>query len=523
MTTQPGPTLAISIGDATAVPLMQGSVADALHRAAERFPERPAIVWAEGDGFAQLTYSQMLAEAQAIAWWLLARAQPGDRVAIWSRNSLEWLLAEYGCALAGLVISAWNTPWKDPECVHACDLTDPRLILADCDTRGVDLLERARGLADGREVAALKDIRALAAQAQPRPLPPVAASDPYLIQFTSGTTGRSKGALLSNRAALNSAWIRARLHGTDETDVWLNPVPFTHVGGAISIVLGTLSVGAAYVMVNRFDPGEVIRLIRGCGVTRLGGVPTMMMAVLDHPDRGDDLKLRAVGSGGAQVPGSLIERIQKELGAPVTVVYGQSESPMATASMPGDPPRCIIETVGRVTPHVELKICDPLTGDLLAIGDVGEICIRSPVTMDGYWRQPEATAAAFRADGFLRTGDLGSLDAEGFVRIHGRARDVIIRGGENIYPAEVEDVMLAHPAIEDIAVVGIPDARLGQVVAAAVILRPGAEADSQALEAFAAERLSHFKVPRTWRFETALPMTASGKVRKVDVEKLFEG
>jgi fatty-acyl-CoA synthase len=506
-------------GDSAAIPLLEGSVGDALRRAADRFAERPAIFWAEGDGFARLTYRDLLAEAERIASWLLDRADPGDRVAIWSRNSVEWLLAEYGCALAGLVITAWNTPWTDPECAHARDLTDPRLILADCDTRGVDLLARARGLAQGREVAPLREIRALAAQAKPRPLPAVGARDLYLIQFTSGTTGRSKGAALSNGAALNSAWLRAWLYGGDEHDVWLNPVPFTHVGGAISIVLGALTTGGAYVMANRFEAGEILRLMRGCGVTRMGGVPTMMIAVLDHPDWGAGHAVRSVGSGGAQVPQPLIERMQREFRAPVMVVYAQSECPMATTSLPGDTPERVVETVGKVTPHVALKICDPQTGALLQVGEVGEVCVRSPVVMDGYYGQPDATAQAFLPDGFLRTGDLGSLDEDGYLRIHGRARDVVIRGGENIYPAEVEDALLGHPAVEAAAVVGVPDEKWGQVVGAAVILR--APAETAALEAFAAERLSHFKVPRLWRMVDSLPMTASGKVRKVDVETLF--
>lgn len=505
----------------TSMPLIEGSVADTVRRIAAKYPERPALAWPVGDGLEFLTYKALLREAERVAAWLLERGAPGDRVAIWSRNSLEWVLTEYGCALAGMVVASWNPGWTDFECKHADELTTPIVVLAGADTRGVPLIERARGVS-GERVFALGDLRQLVSAVEPRDLPSPKAEDLFLIQFTSGTTGRAKGAALSNRAALNAAWLRFQAIGADETDVWVNPSPLSHMGGAITMVLGNLITGACYVVMNRFEAGEQLRLMRVAGATRIGGVPTMLLALLEHPDwRPGVVKLRSIGAGGASVPVSLIERLAQEFGAPVLVTFAQSEFPMATSSLPDDPARLLAETVGRPVPHVELKVVDPATGRTMLRGEIGEICLRAPMRMDGYFRMPDATAATIDADGFLHTGDLGSIDEDNSVRIQGRTRDVIIRGGENIYPAEVEDAILQHPDVRDVAVVGIRDDRWGQQVGAAVLLRPGAAPSIESLEAHAALRLAHFKLPRRWLFVNSFPLTPSGKVRKVDVEKLF--
>ncbi|MBV1688659.1 fatty acid--CoA ligase family protein [Novosphingobium sp. G106] len=352
-------------------------------------------------------------------------------------------------------------------------------------------------------------------------MPPVKASDLFLIQFTSGTTGKAKGAAMSHRVALNGAWLRAVAADADETDVWINPVPLNHMGGAISLVLGCMTVGACYVVMNRFDPAQFVRLMHLCGATRIGGVPTMIYALLDQPGWAAAARdLRSVGSGGAQVPRPLIERLLED-GVTVIVAFAQSECPMISSTLPGEAPVLAAERVGRPIAHTQVKICDR-DGRTLQVGEVGEICVRGPVVMDGYFRMPEATAATIDADGFLHTGDLASLDAEGYIRVHGRSRDVIIRGGENIYPAEVEDCLLAHPDVQAVAVVAVPDTRWGQIVGAAVQLREGLSAiEPDELEAHAAERIAHFKVPRRWRFVESFPLTPSGKIRKVEVEALF--
>ena len=504
------------------LPLLEGSVGDRLREIAARHPGRTALAWAAGEGVRTMAYAELLGAAEQVAFWLLDRASPGDRIAIWSRNSLEWMLLEYGCGLAGMVVTGWNPAWSDYECEHARDLTEPALLLAGHDTRGVELLSRAEALGEPGKVFPLERLRTLAAGAVARELPPVGAADLFLIQFTSGTTGRAKGAALSHRAALNAAWLRAQACGADETEVWLNPSPMNHVGGAVTMLLGAMVTGACYVVMNRFEPGEYLRLMTLLGATRVGGVPTVLLSLLDHPVWTPGTgRLRSIGIGGTQVPRPLIERLTREFAAPVLNAYAQSECPIITSSVPGDDAATLAETVGQPAPHVELKVTDPSTGRTLALGEVGEVLVRGPMVMDGYYRMAEATAATIDGEGFLHTGDLGSLDARGYLRIHGRAREVIIRGGENIYPAEVEDALLRHPDVAAVAVVGAPDERFGQQVAAAVIPRAGSTLTAEALEAHAATRLAHFKVPRAWRFVSALPLTASGKVRKVEVEAMF--
>ena len=502
------------------VALVEGSVGAMLRAVARRRPDHRALIWADGDGLGAMTYGELLAQAERIAFWLLGRGAPGDRVAIWSRNSIAWVLAEYGAALAGMVIASWNPGWTDYECCHALDLTDPVLLLAGHDTRGTPLIGRARDLA-GARVHPLDDLPLLAAAAPPRDLPAVDGAALFLLQFTSGTTGRAKAAAIPHRAALNAGWLRFAAIGSDGTDVIVNPSPMSHMGGALTMLLGCLVTGATYTVMPRFDAGEVLRLARLGGGTRIGGVPTMLLAILDHPDWAPGtLAMRSVGAGGAQVPQPLIERLTREFACPVLVSYAQSEAPIITSSSPGDPPHLLAETVGRVSPHVEIELRDA-AGVPVPPGTTGEIHVRGPVTMQGYYRMPEATAATIGADGYLATGDLGALDVAGYLRILGRARDVVIRGGENIYPAEVEDALLGHPAVEAVAVVGVADDRWGQQVGAAVRLRDGARIDAAALEAHASTRLAHFKVPRLWRFVDAFPMTASAKIRKVEVEAWF--
>ncbi len=505
------------------IELLDCTLGDALRRSAERFPGRSAIAWAEGDTIVSLDYRETLAIAEQVAHWLLAHARAGDRVTVWSRNTVEWALLELGCALSGTVIAAWNPAWSDGECAHACKLAGPSVILAGQDTRGEDLLPRARALAGEIPVFALDDLRALAATAPrngvlPEPLP----SDLLLIQFTSGTTGRAKGAMLSHAAVVNSAWLRTASGGADEHDVWVNPSPLNHVGGAVSMLPGAIITGSCYVVMNRFDAGEYLRLIRLFGATRIGGVPTTLLAMLEHPDWVPGrTTVRSIGAGGSQVPQSLVERLMREFDAPVLVTFGQSEYPVVTLSAPGADPQLLAETVGRVAPHNAVKIVDIETGATLPLGETGEICVRGPLMMQGYYRAPEATAKTITPDGFLHTGDLGTLDAQGYIRILGRARDVIIRGGENIYPAEVEEALLSHPDIAGVAVVGVPDQKWGQQVGAAVRLREDCTTTAEQLEEHLASRVAHFKRPRHWLFVDAFPMTSSGKISKVEVEKLF--
>lgn len=518
-------TRAARVEGAATPPLLELTIGDQLRQQAQRFPDRPALVWARAgdpEALEELTYRELLHAAEAVAATLEVVAAPGDRIAVWAANSPEWVLLEHGSAIAGAVLVPCNTAWSDREVEHALQLTRPRVVFVGSDNRGVDLRPRADALADlvgGCTVIDLASLEARPSTTATSSLRRPALDDAFLVQFTSGTTGLAKGAVLSHRAALNAGYVRALTFDADEHDVWLNPAPLHHVGGSVVIVLAALSTGGAYVVMSRFDPVVQVALMRTTGATRTGGVPTMFHGLLTTPGIDEVLaQVASVGLGGASVPPSLIEELQGR-GATVSVAYAQSECPMVTQSDHDGDAHHVATTVGLAVPHTELRIVDA-TGTTVARGEVGEVCVRSPLAMSGYWNMPEATAAAFDADGFLHTGDLGSIDDHDVVRIHGRSRELIIRGGENIYPIEVEDVLLRHPAVDAVAVLGRPSERWGEEVAAVVKLVEGGAATGDELAAHAAASIAHFKVPQLWCFVDEMPMTASGKIRKVELLKL---
>jgi fatty-acyl-CoA synthase len=503
-------------------PIPQGSLAAMLRDRAARFGTRPALlVPQEGGGVAPISYAELVARAQNVARWMRGRCEPGSRVAIWSRNAVESIVVQHACALAGMVVAHFNTGWTDAEARHACELIEPSLGFAGLGFRDADLGERLSQIASF-PVLPLTNVAALAETAQSGDLPDPGPDAHCLIQFTSGTTGKSKGTLLTQRCVIYGGWVRPAVYGGNEQDVWLNAVPYHHIGGSIAIVVGALATASALVVLERYDRDQTVRLMREVRPTRMGGVPTMWHDILSAPDLPSDRAVRLVTLGGATVPPSIIRAVQEKTGATCGIGYGQSESGGITNTVPDDSIDLLCETIGRASPHTEVMIADPETGEALPLGQVGEICARSPGNMTGYWGNTEATAATIRPDGFLRTGDLGAMDGEGYVRFAGRLREVIIRGGENIYPAEVEDALLSHPAVALAAVVKVPHERLGHEVGAVVTLKPGAEARTADLEAHAASQVAHFKVPRHWRVLDEMPLTVSGKIRKVELEALFE-
>ncbi len=503
-------------------PIPEGSLAAMLRDRAERFGDRPALlVPQEGGGVAPISYAEMVARAENVALWLKDRCEPGSRVVIWSRNALESVIVQHACALAGMVVAHFNTGWTDPEVRHACALIEPSLGFAGLGFRDADLGERLAPVANF-PVLTLSDVAAIAETPRIGDLPDPGADAPCLIQFTSGTTGKSKGALLSHRCVIYGGWLRPAVYGGNEDDVWLNAVAYHHIGGSIAIMVGALATASAFVVLERYNRDQTVQLMRELRPSRMGGVPTMWHDILASPALPSDRAVRIVTLGGASVPPSLVREVMEKTGGTVATGYGQSESGAITNTVPEDSVDLLCETIGRASPHTEVMIAHPETGEALPIGEVGEICARSPGNMTEYWGNPEATAETIRADGFLRTGDLGSMDKKGYVRFAGRTREVIIRGGENIYPAEVEDALLSHPAVDQAAVVKVPHARLGHEVGAVVTLTDGAEAEFSELEAHVAQRVAHFKVPRHWRVVEAMPLTVSGKIRKVELEKLFE-
>lgn len=503
------------------VPWVEGSIGDLLRRNAAKWGERPALIWNGTGGIERMSYGQLLSHAERCSRWLLEHVETGDRVAMWSGNRFEYAVLIYGAALAGIISTPYNPGWTDPETRHAVALTQPKLIFTGFDRRNAPLRPRAEGIVTC-PILDFDDILRLRPKDDARPLPVLEPKHPYLIQFTSGTTGRAKGALLSHRSAINGGWLVMNCASPNETDSWLSPAPFHHIGGTVSLLMGALVAGGANVIVERFDANTVVSLLRAIRPTRMGAVPTIYFDVLRHPELPEDFTVKVMGAGGASVPAILAKELEARTGGVVSIVYGQSESPAITATKPDDSVLIKTETVGRPVSHIEAKIVDPLTGATLKCGEIGEICVRGPVVMDGYWGNPEATAAAFDPEGFLRTGDLASMEADGVCRIHGRAREMIIRGGENIYPQEIENALIQHPSVDNVAIIGIPHTRLGQQVAAVVKLKPGCDPDIPRLAAHTAEHVSYFKVPTHWKFVDELPMTASGKVRKVELPVLFE-
>lgn len=346
--------------------------------------------------------------------------------------------------------------------------------------------------------------------------PAVTCNDVAQIQYTSGTTGAPKGARLTHRNLANNARFFARMIGADDHDVWINAMPMFHTAGCSLYTLGALQTGGAHVLLPGFDAELMLRLIEEERGTIAGGVPTMLGRMLDAPAIGErDLSSwRMVALGGAPVAPELVRRAL-ERGLKVTIGFGQTEaSPYLTHTLPGDPHPDWITTVGRPLPQTEIKIIDPDTGEIVPRGQIGEICGRGYSVMKDYFNDPQATASAIDGEGWLHTGDLGSLDDYGYCRIQGRQRDLIIRGGENIYPREIEDTLHTHPAILDASVVGVPDPDWGEVPVGFVILKPGHRVDADELTQFCRARLASYKVPRIWRFVAQFPQTASGKTQK---------
>lgn len=505
------------------VELLTDTVGDRLRHHARTIGDRPAvhtIIDEANDRIHTLGYQELLDKAENCARWLAARCQPGERIAIWSRNALESVILQYACALSGTIVVHFNTAWTDSEIQHALELVEPSLAFVGVDHSERELQSRLEAQAKC-SVLSLLDVAILAETVSNQSLPAVSLHDPCLIQFTSGTTGKAKGATLSHQAVLLGGWLRPFCEGATERDVWLNAVPFHHIGGSIAVMMGALGVGGSFVVLPKHDREQLIRLMPVVKATRMGGVPTMWFDILASPNLSPTVRLNSISLGGASVAPELVKAIYEKLGARCGIGYGQSEFAIITAVLPDDPQEVISTTVGRPLPHIEMKIIDPENGEILKLDEPGEICVRGPTCMIGYWGNPEATAETIDADGFLHTGDTGTLDVNGFCTIKGRLREVIIRGGENIYPVEVENALHTHPDIAMAAVVGAPDQRLGQQVAAAIKLKPGAHPSTDELEAHVKAQIASYKVPRLWRFVDSMPITASGKIRKIDIEPLF--
>jgi fatty-acyl-CoA synthase len=515
----------------TSEPILELTVGDALRRAAATWANKPALVAGQPDPAARRrwTFAELLHDAERVARALLARFSPGEHVAVWAPNCPEWVLLEFGAALAGLTLVTVNPAYLAGELAYVLRQSRAAGLLLAPDYRGRSLLAIAEQTRPDlpllREGIALTEWSAFVASGDPaRALPGVLPDDIAQIQYTSGTTGFPKGALLHHRGLVNNANFFARRLGAVPGDVWLNPMPLFHTAGCVLLTLGPVLTGGAQLLPPGFDPALILALIEAERATISGGVTTMLLALLQHPDcdRRDHSTLRVLVSGGAPVPADVARRTEAAFGVPLATLYGQTESsPTITLVQPDDPAERRATTVGRPLPQTEVKIADPATGATVPQGTIGEICARGYLVMRGYFDNREATAAAIDAEGWLRTGDLATMDAQGYCRIGGRLKDMIIRGGENIYPAEIEAVLIAHPAVGEVSVVGVPDETWGEVPAAFVRPATGQTPDADDLFAYCREHLAPYKAPRHWRFVEQFPQTPSGKIQKFVLREQF--
>ena len=503
-----------------------------LEQAANSAPDRIALIAGVPDPALrrQWTYSELYTEAQRTARALLSRFKPGERIAVWAQNLPEWVMLEFGAGLAGMVLVTVNPGFRANELEYVLKQSRSAGIFVVNAFRGNPMLQTVREVAprcpELREIVCFDDWPAFVAAGDDKriALPAVKPTDPVMIQYTSGTTGFPKGALLHHRGLANNGADTAERMGVDPGDVFVTTMPLFHTGGCVCCVLGAVSKAATQVLLEAFEPGLVLELFATYRGNAMVGVPTMLVAMLEHPAfASTDLSsVKAICSGGSTVPAALVSLFEQKLGAPFTIVFGQTEcSPVAAQTMTTDSIEDKASTIGLPLPNMETKIVNPDTGQTCAIGEIGEFCTRGYHIMLGYFEMPEATAAAIDADGWLHTGDLCAMDARGYCTVEGRLKDMIIRGGENIYPRELEELLFRHPKVGEVAVIGLPHEKWGEEVAAFIRPAPGAVIDKEELAEYMRASLAHHKTPRHWFVVEAFPLTGSGKIQKFKLREFW--
>lgn len=523
------PTLSFARG-ATDVPLLHETIGRRLRDTVSRFPEREALV--DRDHGYRATWGRVWDDVDLAARGLLAHGvQKGDRVGIWAPNRYEWVLTQYATARIGAILVNVNPAYKSRELEYALQRAGVSTLVLSRGFRQTDyvsMLEEVRDacpelrrtfvleddwealLAAGRSVGEeeLEEIEAT-----------LTADEAINIQYTSGTTGFPKGATLSHDNILNNAYFTAEVCRYSERDRVCVPVPFYHCFGMVLGTLACMTRGAALVISGEaFDPVAVLQTVQAERCTSLYGVPTMFIAELEDP-RFDEFDLSTLRTGimaGAPCPVDTMNQVRSRMHmAEVTIGCGMTEtSPLATQTAPEDPVEKRVTTVGRPHPHVEIKVVDPATGETVPHGIAGEQCMRGYNVMLGYWNDEDATRAAVDEDGWMHSGDLATMDEDGYVAIVGRIKDMIIRGGDNIYPREIEEFLITLPDVAEAYVVGVPSQRYGEEVMAFVRPAEGAAPTEEGLVAACKGRIATIKIPRYWRFVDEFPMTVTGKIQK---------
>ncbi|HSC27537.1 MAG TPA: AMP-binding protein [Vicinamibacterales bacterium] len=532
-------------------PFRDVTVGGLLSSLADALPDHEALVYSH-DGL-RWSFRELEEEARRIACGLIGRGVgPGDRVAVWATNVPEWIVLQFALAKIGAILVTVNTSLRAREVAYLLRQSESSTLVTIRGFKGVDYLEelRAGGIIGSNRSAGFPHLARVIFIGEdcPAGLAPyaelrtagaavggtevdrlesaVGLDDVINMQYTSGTTGFPKGVMLSSRNIVNNGYWLGRGLAYTPADRLCLCVPLFHCFGCVIGVLGAYTHGACLCPVESFDPRRVLETIERERCTALYGVPTMFLAELEDPafDRFDLRSLRTGIMAGALCPEPLMRRVIETMHLPeMTIAYGLTETSPGLTQTPRDASlEQRTQTVGRVLPETEIRIVDPATGEEAAVGAKGELWARGYAVMKGYYSMPEQTAAAITQDGWLRSGDQALIDAAGNVRITGRVKDMIIRGGENIAPKEIEDVLRGHPAVADVSVYGVRSDFFGEEVAAAVRLRPGASIDASAIAGFCSGRLARFKVPRYVRFVDGFPMTASGKIQKFRLREAHE-
>lgn len=512
-------------------PIWELTVGGLLRQTAARNPAGPALVevTVHGQIGRRWSYRELLTDAERLAAALASRFAPGEHVVVWAPNIPEWVLMEFASALAGLVLVTANPAYQAKEL---------RYVLEHSGAAGLFLVESYRGnpMADIAQeaVAGLEPLREVVDLAnheilfrrgdRPDALPDVQPGDAAQIQYTSGTTGFTKGAVLSHRGLVNNARFYAVRCGVDQSATWINIMPLFHTSGCGMVTLGCLQAGCAMVLVSQFDPAVILDLIESQRATIILGVPTMLIALLEAHDlvARDTSSLQVVSSGGSMVAPELVRRVQGAFGCAFSTLYGQTEhSPVITQHHLEDNIDDICNTAGQPIPQTDVSIRSVGENAVVAIDTVGEICARGPSTMIAYHANADATSETIDTEGWLHTGDLGTMDARGYVRITGRVKEMIIRGGENHFPVEIENVLLEHPSVAEVAVVGLPDEKWGEVISCFVRAEGDLPLDVADLHRHCRAHLSPQKTPTVWCQVADFPLTGSGKIQKFMLRDRF--
>ena len=533
---QPGVSTLSYLHGASETPLLGETIGANLRRTVARCPDRDALV-VRSQGF-RASYQDLWNLTTQLARALLARGiAKGDRVGIWAPNRYEWVVTQYATARIGAILVNVNPAYRARELQHAVNQSGLRLLLHARRFRSTDysaILESVRPhcttleqvvVLDDDWDALLDEATGTSEAALAEREASLDYDDPINIQYTSGTTGAPKGAALSHHNILNNGYFCGEILGYSEADRVAVPVPFYHCFGMVIGNLACTSHGACIVAPSEaFDAGAFLAAIREERCTSVYGVPTMFIAALNHPDfAGTDFSsLRTGVMAGSPCPVEVMKQVRGRMHVPeITICYGMTEtSPVSTQTRVDDPLDKRVGSVGRIHPHVEIKIIDPDSGRTVPRGTSGELCTRGYCVMLGYWNDPEATSAALDAARWMHTGDLATTSDDGYVNIVGRIKDLIIRGGENIYPREVEEFLYTHPDVEDAQVIGVPSARYGEEVMAWIKPKAGAALSAEQLDAFCRGAIATYNIPRYWKLVESFPLTVTGKVQKFRMREI---